>query len=69
MKKTTVVLGILAGALTLACSTLSTDVDYDHTISFAKYHTFQLKEGTASYVTFTQQRIGDSIMTALTSKG
>jgi hypothetical protein len=69
MKKTAVALGILAGALTLACSTLSTDVDYDHTISFAKYHTFMLKEGTPSPVTFTQKRIEDAVTSALTSKG
>jgi hypothetical protein len=69
MKKAAITLGILAGALTLACSTLSTDIDYDHTISFAKYHTFQLKEGTPSPVTFTQKEIESSIMSALTSKG
>jgi hypothetical protein len=69
MRKTAVTLGILAGAMALACSTLSTDVDYDHTISFAKYHTFQLKEGTPSPVTFTQKRIEDAITTQLTSKG
>jgi hypothetical protein len=69
MKKTAIALGILAGALTLACSTLSTDVDYDHTVDFAKYHTFELKEGTPSPVTFTQKRIEDAITTQLTSKG
>jgi hypothetical protein len=69
MKKTSVSLAILASALTLACSTLSTDVDYDHTIDFSQFHTFQLKEGTPSPVTFTQRDIESSVMSALTSKG
>lgn len=69
MKKTATVLGILAGALTLACSTLTTAVDYDHTISWSQFHTFQLAEGTKDPVTFTQKRIEDSITGQLTSKG
>jgi len=69
IRKTITILGIAAAAFALACSTLSTDIDYDHTISFAKYHTFQLREGTPSPVTFTQKEIENSVMSALTSKG
>jgi len=69
MRKAIITLGIVAGALALACSTLSTDVDYDHTVNFGKYRTFQLKEGTPSPVTFTQKRIEDAVTSALTSKG
>jgi hypothetical protein len=69
IRKGITILGIAAAALTLACSTLSTDVDYDHTISFAKYHTFELATGTPDPVTFTQKRIEDAVTSALSSKG
>jgi hypothetical protein len=69
MKKAATVLGILAGALTLACSTLTTAVDYDHTVNWSQFHTFQLAEGTKDPVTFTQKRIEGAITGALTSKG
>jgi hypothetical protein len=69
MKKTATVLGIVIGALTLACSTLSTAVDYDHTVNWSQFHTFQLAEGTKDPVTFTQKRIEDAVTQQLTSKG
>ena len=69
MKKAATVLGILAGALTLACSTLTTAVDYDHTVNWSQFHTFQLAEGTKDPITFTQKRIDDAITSQLTSKG
>ena len=47
-------LGILAVALTPACSTMKTSVDYDHTINWSQFHTFQIVGGTASPETFTQ---------------
>ena len=31
---------------TLACSTMTTAVDYDHTVNWSQFHTFQLAEGT-----------------------
>ncbi len=69
MRKAATILGILAGALTLACSTMTTAVDYDHTINWSQFHTFQLAEGTKSPVTFTQKEIESSITSALQSKG
>jgi Domain of unknown function (DUF4136) len=60
---------ILLGAMALACSTMTTAVDYDHTINWSQFHTFQLADGTKSPDTFTQKRIEDGITTALTSKG
>jgi len=71
MKRVALVLGVVAvaGALTLACSTMKTDVDYDHTINWSSMHTFQLAEGTRSPETFTQKRIEDNITSQLTSKG
>ena len=69
MKKLMTVLGIVGAGLTLACSTLTTAVDYDHTINWSKYHTFQLAEGTKDPVTFSQKRIEDAITTTLQSKG
>lgn len=69
MKKVAMVFGILAGALTLACSTLTTAVDYDHTVNWSQFHTFQLAGGTKDPLTFTQKRIEDAITSTLTSKG
>ena len=69
MKRLLTVLGILGGVLTLACSTLTTAVDYDHTVNWSQFHTFQLAEGTKDPVTFTQKRIEDAVTGALTGKG
>jgi hypothetical protein len=69
MKRTGTLLGILTGALTLACSTMTTSVDYDHTVNWSQFHTFQIVGGTQSPDTFTQKRIEDGITSALTSKG
>jgi len=69
MRKAATLFGILAGALTLACSTMTTAVDYDHTINWSQFHTFQLAEGTRDPVTFTQKRIEDAITSTLQSKG
>lgn len=67
MRKT--ILAILIGATALACSTLTTNVDYDHTVNWSQFHTFQLQTGTPSPVTFTQKRIDDAITSNLTAKG
>ena len=69
MKRAATLLGLLAGALTLACSTMTTNVDYDHTINWSQFHTFQIAEGTKDPVTFTQKRIDDGITQQLTAKG
>ncbi|HKD17944.1 MAG TPA: DUF4136 domain-containing protein [Thermoanaerobaculia bacterium] len=69
MKRVAVFLGILTGVLTLACSTMKTSVDYDHTANWSQLHTFQIIGGTASPETFTQKRIEDGITNALTSRG
>jgi len=69
MKKAAIVLGIVAAGLTPACSSMTTAVDYDHTINWSQFHTFALAEGTKDPVTFTQKRIEDGITQQLTSKG
>jgi hypothetical protein len=69
MRKAAMALGILGSVLTLACSTLTTAVDYDHTVNWSQFHTFQLAEGTKDPVTFTQKRIEDAVTGALTGKG
>ena len=38
---------------------MTTAVDYDHTVNWSQFHTFQLAEGTKDPVTFTQKRIED----------
>jgi hypothetical protein len=68
MKKR-LVLGILGSVLTLACSTMKTAVDYDHTVNWSQIHTFTLADGTKDPDTFTQKRIEDGITSSLTSKG
>ena len=69
MRKAATSLAILAVALTLACSSATTAVDYDHTIDWSQFHTFALAEGTRDPETFTQRRIEDGITQALTSRG
>lgn len=69
MKKAVTAVGILIGALSLACSTLTTAVDYDHTVNWSQFHTFQLADGTKHPITFTQKRIEDAVTGALNSKG
>ena len=69
MRKAATLLGILIGALSLACSTVTTSYDYDHTINWSQFHTFQIAEGTKDPVTFVQKRIEDSITSTLSSKG
>ena len=69
MRKAAMSLALAAGALSLACSTMTTAVDYDHTINWSQFHTFQLAGGTKDPETFTQKRIEDGITGALTSKG
>ena len=61
MRKAAMSLALAAGALTLACSTMTTAVDYDHTINWSQFHTFQLAGGTKDPETFTQKRIEDGI--------
>jgi hypothetical protein len=63
------VLGFPVLAVALACSSINTAVDYDHTINWSQFHTFQLMDGTKSPDTFTQKRIDDGITSALTAKG
>ena len=69
MRKLAATLVVLGAAVTLACSTMTTSVDYDHTINWSNYKTFQVMVGTQSPITFTQKEIDDSIAQALTSKG
>jgi hypothetical protein len=69
MKKAATLLGVLAGAITLACSSMTTAVDYDHTVNWSQFHTFAIADGTKDPETFTQKRIEDGITQALTSKG
>jgi len=69
MRRASILLGLLAGMLSLACSTLTTAVDYDHSVNWSQFHTFQLVEGDKEFVTFTQKRIADAITSQLTSKG
>ncbi len=69
MRKVATVLVTLAAAASLACSTMTTAVDYDHTVDWSKYRTFQLATGTPAPTTFVQKRIDNAITSTLTSKG
>ena len=69
MRKAASFLVTLAAAATFGCSTMTTSVDYDHTVNWSKYNTFQIMTGTPAPTTFTQKRIDDGITQALTAKG
>jgi hypothetical protein len=69
MKKVARLLWFPVIAIAVACSSVSSAVDYDHTINWSQFHSFQLMDGTKSPDTFTQKRIDDGITSALTSKG
>jgi hypothetical protein len=63
-------LGIAAAALALgACSTLNVQSDWNTTIDFTKYKTWNFKQDTLPYSTFTQERIRQEIGNTLMSKG
>ena len=69
MRKAAILSVVLAAAFSVACSTMTTSVDYDHTVNWSKYKTFQIMEGTKAPTSFTQKRIEDGITNALTAKG
>ncbi len=69
MRKVATVLVTLAAAASLACSTMTTAVDYDHTVDWSKYKTFQLATGTPAPTTFVQKRIDDAITSTLDLQG
>ena len=69
MRKAAILLVVLAAAFSVACSTMTTSVDYDHTVNWSKYKTFQIMDGTKAPTSFTQKRIEDGITNALTAKG
>lgn len=69
MQKAATILVTLAAAVIVGCSTMTTSVDYDHTVNWSKYNTFQIMTGTPAPATFTQKRIDDGITQALTAKG
>ncbi len=69
MRKAAIFGVALVSALSVACSTMTTAVDYDHTINWSKYKTFQIMEGTKDPVSFTQKRIENGISSTLASKG
>lgn len=69
MKNRLRLLAIALPAAFVACSTMTVGVDYDHTINWSKFSTFQVATGTPAPTTFTQKRIDDGITQALTSKG
>ena len=69
MRKLATTLVILGAAVTLACSTMTTSVDYDHTVNWSNYKTFQVMEGTKAPSDFTQKRIDNGITQALQAKG
>ena len=69
MRRLAIALVTLGAAVTFGCSTMTTSVDYDHTINWSKYSTFQIMTGTPAPTTFTQKRIDTGITNALTAKG
>jgi hypothetical protein len=62
-------LGVLAVAAFGACSSLTVNTDWNTTLDFTKYKTFDFKQDTLPYSTFTQERIRSNIANTLASKG
>ena len=64
---------VVGAAATLAalgaCSSLTVNTDWNTTIDFTKYKTFDFKADTLPYSTFTQQRLRSTIESTLLSKG
>ena len=62
---------MLLAALTAlaACSSLNVNTDWNTTIDFTKYKTWDFKQDTLPYSTFTQERIRSNIANTLASKG
>jgi hypothetical protein len=61
--------GVAAAAVLGACSSLTVNTDWNTTIDFTKYKTWNFKQDTLPYSTFTQERIRQTIATTLTTKG
>jgi hypothetical protein len=61
--------GVAAAASLAACSTLTVNSDWNTTIDFTKYKTWNFKQDTLPYSTFTQERIRQTIGSTLMSKG
>jgi hypothetical protein len=62
-------LAVIVGALTLACATLTTSVDFDRSRDFSRYRTFGFRTGTPARREFAQKRIEDVIGAALRARG
>ena len=62
-------LGVLAAAALAACSSLQTNTDWNTTIDFTQYKTWDFKQDTLPYSTFTQERIRSEIAAQMTKAG
>jgi hypothetical protein len=62
-------IGLMAAVLLGACSSLNVNTDWNTTIDFTKYKTWNFKQDTLPYSTFTQERIRQEIGSALEKKG
>lgn len=60
---------VILGAMTLACATLTTSVDYDRSRDFSRYRTFGFRIGTPAPRELAQKRIEEVIGAALRAKG
>ena len=54
---------------TLACTTLTTSVDYDRSLDFSHYRSFGFQKGTPARSELAQKRIEEVIAAALQAKG
>jgi len=62
-------LGIAAALALAACSTLNVNTDWNTTIDFTKYKTWDFVHDTLPYSTFTQERIRSEIAAQMTKAG
>lgn len=75
MKKLNVLLGILLFVTLVGCSSISTNTDYDPTVDFSKYKTYQwfsgeMPEGEVlSQNPLIKKRVANSVENSLSAKG
>ncbi len=69
MKKTPLVLPVVAVLFLAGCSSIDTHVDYDRGANFSSYHTFAFKDVRETRNPIGMRRVRTAIVRTLTSRG
>src|SRR5262249_61234201 len=60
---------LILAVMTAACSTLTVSSDWDHTVNFANFQTYDMREGTRANNPLIRDRIDRSVNQTLQSRG